>query len=206
MVPRLIILAALISVLSTPGYSQDSPSLGDLARQLQNQKSTARSKRVITNDDLPSASAVTILGLEKPGDPVNPAKLGVESSALASLARWESVVKKIDSMDRATLLRVALQGANSDFPGQGNWEDRLFTAKQTYVSQGLDLIQRAKQLLASAQTLQNAQAKADDPRVKDLAQNLQGLVRESVRSDAAFQAVILEGRDLAHQAPAHYGP
>jgi hypothetical protein len=202
-VPRLIILAALASVLSTPGHGQDSQSLGDLARQVRSQKSTAQPKRVITNDDIPSASAGTVLGLDNPGDPASLAKPGAESSALASLARWESVVKKIDAMDRATLLRVALQGANPDFPGYGAWQDRLFTAKQTYVSQGLEHIRRARQLLESAQALKNAQAKPEDPQVKDLAENLKGLVREAVRSDAAFQAVILEGRDLAHQAPAH---
>lgn len=203
MFPRWIILAALVSVLSTPGRSQDSPSLGDLARQLRSQKSTAQPKTVITNDDLPSASAVTILGLEKPVDMASSTKPGADSSPLASLSRWKSVVKQIDSMDRVTLLKVALHGANPDFPGRGNWEERLFTAKQTYVSQGLEHIQRARQLLESAQTLKSAQADADDPRVKELGESLKGLVRESVRSDAAFQAVILEGRDLAHQAPAH---
>jgi uncharacterized protein with NRDE domain len=151
----------------------------------------------------PSTSAGTVLGLETPGDSAAVAKPGAESSALASLTRWESVVKKIDSMDRATLVRLALQGANPNFPGSSAWEDRLFKAKRTYVSQGLDLTQRARQLLDSAQTLKNAQATADDPRVKDLAENLKELLRESVRADAAFQAVILEGRDLAHQELLH---
>jgi hypothetical protein len=204
MVPKLMMLAALVSVLSTPGRSQDSQSLGDLARQIRSQKNTTQPKTVITNDDLPSsASAGTILGLEKPAaDLTSSTKAGTDSSPLASLSQWESVVKQIDSMDRATLLKLALHGANPDFPGHGNWENRLFTAKQTYVSQGLELIQRAKQLWASAQALKSAQANADDPRVKELGENLKGLVRESVRADAAFQAVILEGRDLAHQAPA----
>jgi hypothetical protein len=62
----LIILAALVSVLSTPGRSQDSRSLGDLARQPRSQKSGAQPKTAITNDDLTSTSAVTILGLGKP--------------------------------------------------------------------------------------------------------------------------------------------
>jgi hypothetical protein len=203
MLPRLIILAAIVSVLSTPGRSQDSQSLGDLARQVRSQKSTVPPRKVITNDDLPAASADTILGLEKPVDLAGSAKPGADSSPLASLSQWESVVKQIDSMDRATLLKLALHGANPDFPGHANWEERLFTAKQAYVSQGLDLIQRAKQLLASAQTLKSAQASVDDPRVKELDESLKGLVRESVRSDAAFEAVVLEGRDLAHQAPAH---
>jgi len=198
-----MILATLVSVLSPPGRSQDSQSLGDLARQIRSQKSAAQPKTVITNDDLPSASAGAILGLEKPVEIGSSTKPGTDSSPQASLARWESVVKKIDSMDRATLLKGALQGANPDFSGHGNWEDRLFTAKQTYVSQGLDLIQRARELLASAQTLKSAQANADDPRVKELSESLKRIVQESVRADAAFQAVILEGRDLARQAPAH---
>jgi hypothetical protein len=203
MLPRLIILAALLWVLSTPGRSQESQSLGDLARQLRSQKSAAQPGTVITNDDLPSASAVTILGLEKPVDPTSSSQPGTDSSPLASLAQWESVVKQIDSIDRAALLKLALHGANPDFPGRGNWEERLFAAKQTYVSQGRELVQRARQLLTEAHALKSAQANADDPRVKELGESLKEVVRESVRADAAFQAVILEGRDLAHQAPAH---
>jgi hypothetical protein len=122
------------------------------------------------------------------------------------LAQWESVVKQIDSLDRATLLKLALHGANPDFPGHANWEERCFTAKQTYVSQGLKLIQRGRELWASAQALKTAQAGVDDPRVKQLDENLKELVRESVRTDAAFQAVVLEGRDLARQAPGAQAP
>jgi hypothetical protein len=205
---RLILLAALVSVLSTTGRSQDSQSqsLGDLARQLRSQKGSAQPKTVITNDDLPSASAGTILGLQSPVDLANSTKPGTDSSPLASLTQWESVVKQIDSIDRATLLKLVLHGANPDFPGHGNWEERLFTAKQTYVSQGQELTQRARQLLAEAHALKSAQANADDPRVKELGESLKELVRESVRADAAFQAVILEGRDLAHQAPGALGP
>jgi hypothetical protein len=203
MFPRSIILATLIAILLAPGRCQNSQSLGDLARQLRSQKSTAHPKTVITNDNLPSASAADILGLEKPVDLASSTKPATDSSPLASLSHWESIVKQIDSMDRATLLKLALHGANPDFPGYGNWEARLFTAKQTYLSQGLDLIQRARQLLAAAETLKSAHANADDPRVKELGESLKGIVRESVRADAAFQAVVLEGRDLAHQAPAH---
>jgi len=107
----------------------------------------------------------------------------------------------MDLMDRATLVKLALQGAKADFPGRSSWEERLFTAKQDYVSQGLGLLQKARQLAASAQALKSAQASAEDPRVKQLVDDLQGVVREAVRSDAAFQAVILEGRDLAHVTP-----
>jgi len=201
MLRRLIILAAIVSILSTPGHGQDSQSLGDLARQLRSQKSGAQPKTVITNDDISSTSAVDVLGLGKTDDPKSFAKVGANGSPISNLDEWESFVKKMDLMDRATLVKLALQGAKADFPGQSSWEERLFTAKQDYVSQGVGLVQKARQLAASAQALKSAQVSADDPRVKQLVDDLQGVVREAVQCDAAFRAVILEGRDLAHATP-----
>jgi hypothetical protein len=200
---RLLVLVALVSALSMPGHSQDSQSLGDVARQLRSQKSAAPPKTVITNDDLPSASTGNILGLDKPADAAISSNAGTDGSPLASLSQLESVVKQLDSMDRGTFLKLALNGANPDFPGHANWEERLFAAKQTYVSQVLDVIQKGRQLIASAQALKGTQANADDPRVKELGESLKVLARDAVRADAAFQAVVLEGRDLARQAPAH---
>jgi hypothetical protein len=203
MLRTMIILATIVSVLSTPGHTQDSQSLGDLARQLRSQKSGAQPKTIITNDDLSSTSAVDILGLGKMDDPKSSVTGGANRSPVTDLDQWESFVKKMDLMDRATLVKLALQGAKADFPGRSSWEERLFTAKQVYVFQGRGLIQRARQLAASAQALKSAQASAEDPRVKQLVDDMQGLVREAFQSDATFQAVILEGRDLAHPAPAH---
>ncbi len=203
MLRTLIILAAIVSVLSTPGHAQDTQSLGDLARQLRSQKSGAQPKTVITNDDLSPASAVDVLGLGKTDDPKSSAKIGANRSTMAIFDDWESNVKKMDLMDRATLVKLALQGEKADFPGRSSWEERLFTAKRDYVSQGVGLLQKARQLAASAQALKSAQVSADDPRVKQLIDDLQNVVRDAFRADAAFQAVILEGRDLAHSAPAH---
>jgi hypothetical protein len=200
MLSRWIVLATVVAVLPTPGRAQDSQSLGDLARQVRSQRSNAPTRKVITNDELPSGSAVSAFGLQKP-DTEGLAKPDQGDSALASLAQWEQVVQTIDSMDRAALLKGALQGGNPDFPGHEKWEDRLFAAKQTYVTQGRDLIRRARELVESARSLQNAKATPDDPRVKALSENLKALIGESVRADAAFQAVILEGRDMAHQPP-----
>ncbi len=198
--PKWITWAALLSVLALPACAQDSPSLGDLARQMRSQKSASQPRKVITNDDLPAASTGTVLGLSQSADPAGMAAPKGDNAALASLSRWEVIVKKIDTIDRSTLVKLALQGAKPDFPGHEQWEDRLIAAKETYVSQGLDLIQRARDLLESAQALKGTNAKSDDPRVQDLANNLKALVRESVQCDAAFQAVVLQGRDLAHQA------
>ena len=114
----------------------------------------------------------------------------------------ESLVNKIDSMDRATLVKAVLEGVDSTFPGRSQWEQKLYTAKLAYVSQGRALIQKAKQLSASAQSLQGNK-NPDDPRVKDLTNKLKELIENGSRADAAFQAVIFEGRDLAGQSSPH---
>jgi hypothetical protein len=196
MIRKLAIVAALVWMVSATGRSQDSPSLGDVARQLRAQKSATQHKSVITNDDLSSHAASGVLGLGEPGQ----ASSG--SSPQTALAHWESFVNKVDATDRSTLVKLALQGSDADFPGRQAWEDRLITAKNIYVSQGRELIEKARQLTASAQALQNSHAKPDDPQVRELTDRLKELVRQSVRSDANFQAIVLEGRDLAHQAPA----
>src|SRR5271167_1496153 len=53
----LIAACALALVFSSPGHGQDSPSLGDLARQAQKDKANKPKAKVITNDDMPSGSS-----------------------------------------------------------------------------------------------------------------------------------------------------
>jgi hypothetical protein len=114
----------------------------------------------------------------------------------------EGLMNQLDSLDRATLVKNILQGADSNFPGRSKWEERLYAAKQIYVSQGHDLAQKARQILAATDGLQGNHD-ANDPRVKEVSERLKELVRAGVRADAAFQAVILEGRDLAGLPPSH---
>ena len=200
---HLFAACALALIFCLPGHGQDSPSLGDLARQAQKDKSNAPAKKVFTNDDLPSSSGLGSsgpgAGLGQAGQLATPSKQGTASSPSQDLERMESMLNQVDSLDRATLVKNVLQGADSDFPGRSKWEERLFAAKHVYVSQGRALLQKAKQLEASTESLQGIQ-NPNDPRVKDMNSQLQQLAQEATRTGAAFQAVILEGRDLATQS------
>ena len=206
--PVLYAACALALLCSLPGRAQDSPSLGDLARQAQKdkEKSGKPAPKVITNDDVPSSSGSggTALGAAfgqvAPSAPVG--KAAPAASPMDQLAKLETQLEYVNSLDRDTLAHSVLQGEDVSFPGRSAWEEKLFAAKQTYVAQGRAMAQRAKQIMASADALKGVHDQTD-PRVKDLATNLQGLVRDGVRLDAAFQAVILEGRDLASQAAPH---
>jgi hypothetical protein len=204
MLRKLSFLSASLMILffCLPGRSQDSPSLGDLARQLQKEKGGTPATKTITNDDIPSASGSSSPG---PGEVRNskvPVKPGASATPSDELARVESAVNKIDSMDRATLLKSVLEGVDTNFPGRSQWEQKMYAAKLEYVSQGRELIQKMKQLMASAQSLQGTRD-PDDPRVKDLMNRAKDLVRDGTHADAAFQAVILEGRDLASPSSPH---
>ena len=105
-------------------------------------------------------------------------------------------------MDSGTLARNVLRGSDADFPGREKWEERLFVAKQAYVTQGRALLQKARQIEASAENLKGAQD-PKDPRVKNMSLKLQDFVREAVQVGSAFEAVMMDGRDLAAQSSSH---
>ena len=199
MLCRLTVLSLLLAICSAAAYCQDEPSLGDVARQSRSQKNGDQSKKVITNEDLGSAPATAASGRGASADPASLAKSGGGTSPEAALQRAESAVKFVESLDRKTLVNLALEGDQTNFPGREEWENRLVAARQTYVARLRDLLQRGRQLLANAQALDAAHVDSHDPRVKALTSEMSGFVGECVRTDAAFQSVIMEGKDLAHR-------
>ena len=215
MLRHLTLIAACALALGTcasmraQDSSSSSPSLGDLARQAQKDKDKDKANKatakVLTNDDLPSgsigASATLGGGLGQTAQLSSGGKPGADPSPAEKLAMLETVLDRVEGLDRATLVHNALNGKDADFPGRAKWEERLFAAKETYVTQGRELVQKARQIVASAESLKGNQD-PNDPRVKELSVKLQSLIRDAVRMDSAFQAVMIEGRDLAAQPAA----
>lgn len=210
----LIAACVLALVICVSSQAQDapsaSPSLGDLARQAQKDKDKDKASKpvakVLTNDDLSSDSGgvSSALGgdLGQVAQPPAGDKAGAAPAPSEKLARMETLLGQVDSLDRGTLVRNVLSGNDVDFPGRAKWEERLFAAKQTYVAQGRDLLRKGRQILASADSLKG-QNDPNDPRVKEMSAKLQSLIRDAVQTDSAFQAVMIEGRDLAAQTSAH---
>ncbi len=206
MLRKMIFLAVLpcVLILSTPGYSQDQPSLGDVARQARKdkEKKAAQPKTVITDDNLPSSKALG--GLSDLGSSRSAGDGSAMSRALEGLDRAESALNKMDPMDRTTLAKAALLDNDVDFPGRSRWEDKLYSAKQQYVSHGRELFREMRQILADVQTLrsQGGQTKVgpDDPQAKELLRRLQEIVQDAIRTENAYQSVVVEGWDLAKQA------
>jgi len=199
-------LAALTWVLipSAPGYAQDQPSLGDVARQARKdkEKNNTPPKKVITDDSLPSSKALGGLG------DLGSSKSAGDGSAMAkgleALDRAETALNKLDPLDRATLAKAALLDNDMDFPNRPRWEDKLYSAKQQYVSHGRELFREMRQVLGDVQSLQSSQGgqkklSPDDPRAQELLRRLQDIVQDAVRTENAYQSVVVEGWDLAKQ-------
>jgi hypothetical protein len=205
---RKLIFLAVFAGTFTPGVfgrSQDQPSLGDVARQARKdkEKNTTPPKTVVTDENLPSGHDLGGLGINDLGDVSVSSGANPLEAGLAGLKRAEIALNKLAPMDRATLARAVLEGNNTNFPNRANWENRLYSAKQTYVAHSRELIQEMRDLLANAQSLKASggeQVGPDDPRVQVLLRRTQEIVQDAVRTETAFRAIAMEGQDLAKQS------
>lgn len=148
------------------------------------------------------AGAAAASGAADSGGNLNPSSMvpGAAGSSDPIAAAYEGLDKaqgalnRLEPMDRATLAKAALQSNDVDFPGRAAWEEKLYAAKQVYVS-------RSRQLLQQMQGLMNG-AQSGAPQ-QDLMSRAQLLQQVATQTESAFQAVITEGQNLAKQAKSH---
>jgi len=169
------------------------------------EKNNATSKKVITDDTLPSSKGLSGAGLGDLGSAQSSDGASASARGLAKLEQAEAALDKLAPLDRATLAKAALLDNDVDFPNRRNWEDKLFSAKEVYVSHGRELFQEMKQILKEVESLKSSQGGSgklspDDPRAQQMMKRIQDLVQDAVRTDRAYQAVVVEGWDLAKQA------
>ena len=207
------VLASLLwlAVIATPGHAQDQsqdpaqpqpqPSLADVARQARKdkEKNATKPKTVITDESMPSSKGVT--GLSDLGSSQGGVDSGAMAKALAKVEEAEAGLRKLESLDRATLAKALLLDNDVDFPNRRVWEDRLYAAKERYVSREGQLIAELKQIVGQIQSLQS-QGKLDpkDPRTQQMKSRLVEIVQDAVRTEQDYRAVVMEGWDLAKQA------
>jgi len=204
---RLFLCAfALTSLLAVSANAQDQQeqSLGDVARQSrkakeERDKSATPSTKVFTEENMPSGAAgkADLSRLDSPA--ASPAER--LASARRLIARSEQFLDSLAPMGRAELARLVLEGQNADFPGRRAWEEKLFAAKEHYVSHGRELFRETKELLNNMETLtSDGKVARSDPRVTEISHRALQLMQEANKTDADFQAILLEGQDLAKRA------
>jgi hypothetical protein len=201
----IISLASLITAL--PLRAQEPQSLGDIARQASKAKEdrdkTATTPAKVFNDDNFHSSATGKADLAQLARPTaSPTERMV--AARRAIARGEQLLDALGPMNRTTLAESALQGQNVDFPGRRAWEEKLYAAKEHYVSHGRELFRETNALLNNMET-QASSGKADpsDPRTTDISHRALQLMQDANKTDADFQAIVLEGQDLAKRAANH---
>jgi len=206
-VVRFLLVWLVVCFLGAAVYAQDpQPSLGDVARKARKdkEKNAATPKKVLTDDDMPSSSAKAPADLNDLGSSSASGEATPIAKAMAGLHHVEDTLNKLEPMDRATLAKLVLMDNDVDFPGRRSWEDKLYAAKQQYVSHCREIVGNGRQILDDAQAIKTAQGGAklerNDPRAQEMLHKVQELLQDAVRTDNAYQAVVMEGWDLAKQA------
>ena len=190
------VVAALLwlALLATPGYAQDQsqdpaqpqpqPSLADVARQARKdkEKNAAKAKTVITDENMPSSKGLNGLAGDLGGSQ-GAVDSGAMAKALAKVEEAEAGLKKLESLDRTTLAKALLLDNDVDFPNRRAWEEKLYAAKEHYVSREGQLITELKQIVGQVQSLQS-QGKLDpkDPRAQQMKTRLVEIVQDSLRT------------------------
>ena len=187
----------------TQDQAQSQPSLADVARQARKdkEKNAAKPKTVITDDTLPSSKGLGGLAGDL-GSPQGGVNSSAMARALAKVAEAEAGLKQLESLDRATLAKAVLLDHDVDFANRRAWEDKLFAAKEHYVSHEGELVVELKQIAAQLQARQGTQDKLDpnDPRAQQMKSRLQEIMQDALRTEQDYRAVVMEGWDLAKQA------
>src|SRR5690242_3454092 len=155
---RVVASLLWLAIPIAPGYAQDQsqdpaqpqprPSLADVARQARKdkEKNAAKPKTVITDENMPSGRGLTGLAGDLDGSPGG-VDGGAMAKALAKVAEAEAGLRKLESLDRATLAKAILLDNDVDFPNRRGWEEKLFAAKEHYVSHEGELIAEMKQIV-----------------------------------------------------------
>ncbi len=203
-------LAALLwlAIPATSAYAQDQsqdqsqpqPSLADVARQARKdkEKNAAKPKTVITDDTLPSSKGLGGLAGDL-GSSQGRVDSGAMSKALAKVEEAEAGLKQLETLDRATLAKAVLLDNDVDFPNRRVWEDKLYGAKEHYVSHEGELIVELKQIVARVQSRQG-KLDPNDPGAQQMKNRLLDIVQDALRTEQDYRAVVMEGWDLAKQA------
>lgn len=208
------VVAALLwfAIFIVPGYAQDQsqdpvqpqpqPSLADAARQARKdkEKNAAKPKTVITDESMPSSQGLNGLAGDFSGSQGS-VNSDAMAKALAKVAEAEAGLRKLESLDRATLAKAVLLDNDVDFPNRRAWEDKLHAAKEHYVSHEGELIVELKQIVAQLQEWQS-QGKVDpkDPRALQMKTRVAEIMQDAIRTEQGYRAVVMEGWDLAKQA------
>ena len=199
--------ASLLTALPLCAQEPEQQSLGDIARQARRakedrDKTAATPTKVFTDDNFHSSAA----GKADLAQLASTTASTSERMAAArrAIARGEQLLDSLDPMSRNTLAETALQGQNNDFPGRRAWEEKLFAAKEHYVSHGRDLFRETKALLNNMESLTSS-GKVDpsDPRMTEISHRALQLMQDANKTDADFQAIVLEGQDLAKRSTNH---
>jgi hypothetical protein len=199
-----VVLACFLMGSFSARAQDAQPSVADAARQArkgkEKDKTAGSAKAVITDDNMSSAGGGSGVGGPGLAAPELSGKADATDNPWAKLRETEVALDRLASLDRTQLAQLVLK-SSEDFPGRRDWEYKLFSAKVSYVGRSRQLVEAMKQALTEMESLQSqSHGKIDpnDPRAQELGARAQQIMKLTVDTEAAFQAVVGEGQSLAH--------
>lgn len=213
----LAMLAAVIAggaVSASCVFAQDAqqgqPSVAEAARAARKDKDKAAApKNVITEDSLGSSAPMTAkagnddaAGSASGDAPSGGANSASLDAAWARLQSTEASLDKLEPLGKSDVAMTVLNGNAADFPGRAEWEEKLYAEKTTYVARSRQLIAAMKEALLRMAALNSGEQKisSNDPKVVSLTRKTTQLMQLAGKTEAEFQGVVMEGRNLAAQA------
>ena len=207
---RYILGLAVGAFVALPLLAQDSQpqSLADAAREARKAKedrakSGAAPAKSFNDDNMSHAGAGKIdleqvVSSSGGGDAKVTEKF---AQARQKFAEAERVLSTLEPMDKSTLASLALQGQNVDFPGRQAWEEKLFAAKQYYVSHCRQMLREANGLLNELESLRSkGPIDRTDPHIQALVRRSLEIAQDGSTTDAQFASVMKEGAELAKRS------
>lgn len=216
-----VLIATGAVMLTVPcGYAQAQdaqPSVADAARAAaaakKDKDKTPTAKTVITDDSLGSGVAampMTSAGATGSGEKAASASASGDAgggianqasldAAWARLQATEASLDRLEPLGKSEVATTVLGGNAADFPGRGEWEERMYAEKTTYVARSRQLIAAMKEALLRMAQMNSGDQKLSsrDPQVLSLARKTGQLMQLAQKTEAEFQAAISEGRALA---------
>ena len=120
-------------------------------------------------------------------------------AAWARLQATEASLDQLEPMGKSEVATTVLGGNAADFPGRAEWEEKLYAEKTTYVARSRQLIAAMKEALLGMAQMNSGDQKLSpkDPKVISLTRRTTQLMQLAGKTEAEFQGVVSEGRNLA---------
>lgn len=178
---------------TSAGRNLDSqPSLGEIARNFHKKYATAPSRRVLSNDDVASASFAA-----------TPEALTLQNSNPdtwnARIHAFSATVGPLENMDANKLARAVLGDLDVNFSGRREWEVELLMRKEAVVAALQTALSQYEEFYRLRDVLKNTPSisKGDEDKLSKARMAAESAINQAQVQQSKFESTIDKGKQRA---------